>query len=223
MNSCCWVFRTPTQQKENADVHKLHHSELFIHIGNFSLKFHKMCQTHRSEDTVLFMRWHGQITPILKLQHLFFSIWQPKKHLFYSPRLCSAPLWPAVIHTCRHWRDGNAHMEMFLCLKLVTVSRETYFCWGENEDRQKNPGEKQHWKTKDLHIWRIIIYTQLHLYRQRQLLQLKPSAWFQTAWRNLFSSLYQVFLQHIPISFFCYIQCVYGKKVMQTSNWRTEG
>lgn len=131
---------------------------IHTHWKLYSLKFHKMCQTHRSEDTVLFMRWHGQITPILKLQHLFFSIWQAKKHLFYSPWLCSAPLWPAVIHTCRHWRDGNAHMEL-LCLKLVTVSRETYFCWGENEDRQKNPGEKQHWKTQDLHIWRIIIYT----------------------------------------------------------------
>ena len=101
----------------------------------------------------------GKLQPSLNCKMYFF--WQPKKHA--SSLLNSAQHHSGLrLHTCRHWKDGNPHI-VAVYLKLVTVSRETYFCW-TNEDRQKPPrGKMSIEKNQELHASSSI---QLHLYGQ---------------------------------------------------------
>lgn len=60
--------------EENTDVHKLHHSDLFIHIGKFKVCNFTKCVKHTGVRILYNSCGNGQITPILELQHLFFAI-----------------------------------------------------------------------------------------------------------------------------------------------------
>lgn len=120
INNCCWVFCTPTQQKGNADVHKLHHSDLFIHTGNFEVCTFTRCVKHTGVR-ILYNSWddRGKLHPPLNCSNFFFPIWQPKN--------TSSSLDSALHHSDLqlHTHGGTERMEMQrwsrLCIKTLPL------------------------------------------------------------------------------------------------------